>query len=91
MSDSHLVRSVTQKGQVTIPVEIRELLDIQTGDRVVFYVEEGRVILSAVRETLRSAYGSVEPLQRPEDFDRLREEAIDDKVTRTLDDMRDRP
>lgn len=36
--------TVTSKGQITIPVEIRTKLDLQTGDRVDFVIDEsGRV------------------------------------------------
>lgn len=32
--------SVTSKGQVTIPKEVRELLDIKTGDNIIFNVDD---------------------------------------------------
>ncbi len=36
---------VTQKGQVTIPKDIRFLLGIKTGDEVVFELDNGRAVL----------------------------------------------
>lgn len=36
---------VTQKGQVTIPKDVRKVLDVGQGDEVVFEVEENRVIV----------------------------------------------
>lgn len=36
---------VTQKGQVTIPKEIRNKLNVKHGDEVVFDVEDEKVIL----------------------------------------------
>lgn len=36
---------VTQKGQVTIPREIRANMDINTGDEILFEVEKGKVFL----------------------------------------------
>lgn len=36
---------VTQKGQVTIPRQIRSILSIKTGDEIIFEVDEGKVIL----------------------------------------------
>jgi antitoxin PrlF len=75
---------VTQKGQVTIPAEIRRALGIKTSDRVVFILEEGRVFMEPTAETLDSVYGAVEPLQRPEDFQRRRDDAIEDHVERTM-------
>ena len=87
MKEKELVRVVTQKGQVTIPVEIRRELGIEPSDRVTFYLEEGRVYLSAEAETLESAYGAVKPLQQPEDFQRLRDQAIEDHVDQTLQEI----
>ncbi len=39
------VSRVSEKGQVTIPKEIRSRLGIRAGDRVLFLVEDGRVVL----------------------------------------------
>lgn len=36
---------VTQKGQVTIPRDIRLLLGIKTGDEVVFELDKGKAVL----------------------------------------------
>lgn len=36
---------LTQKGQVTIPVEVRRLLGLRDGDEIVFEVEGGRAAL----------------------------------------------
>ena len=87
MKERELVRVVTQKGQVTIPVEIRRELGIEPSDRVTFYVEDARVYLTAEAETLESAYGAVKPLQQPEDFRALRDQAIEDHVDQTLKEM----
>jgi len=36
---------VTQKGQVTIPLEIRKKLRIEAGDEVVFKEDAGKIVL----------------------------------------------
>ena len=36
---------VTQKGQVTIPSQIRSMLSIKTGDEVVFEMDKNKVVL----------------------------------------------
>jgi antitoxin PrlF len=41
--------TISSKGQVTVPQEIRKRLGLQTGDRVEFLVEEGRTVLRPVR------------------------------------------
>jgi AbrB family looped-hinge helix DNA binding protein len=50
--------AVTSKGQVTIPKNIRDLLDIHTNDRVEFVQEGNRVLLVPVK-TLKDLRGVV--------------------------------
>ena len=50
--------SITQKGRVTIPAEIRHKLGLGEGDKVQFTLCEQGVYLSAVKQTgLLSLYG----------------------------------
>ena len=42
------VGTVTSKGQVTIPKEIRETLGVIEGDRLIFLVEGDKVVLKKV-------------------------------------------
>ena len=41
--------SISSKGQVTIPVEIRKRLGVSAGDKVDFVVEQGAVVLRPFR------------------------------------------
>ncbi len=42
------VGTVTSKGQVTIPKEIRETLGVNEGDKLIFLVEGDKVVLRKV-------------------------------------------
>lgn len=42
------IGSVTSKGQITIPKEIRDALGIREGDRVIFILEGGRTVIRKV-------------------------------------------
>ena len=44
------IGSITTKGQITIPKEVRERLDLKEGDRVVFVIDSGQT-------TIRKASG----------------------------------
>lgn len=46
---------VTSKGQVTIPKAVREALALETGDRVVFRVEQNRAIMARTPDLLELA------------------------------------
>jgi len=53
-----MVSTVTSKGQVTIPKEIRMFLKIKPSDKIDFSIENGRVILKPIK-TLQNFRGSV--------------------------------
>lgn len=36
---------VTSRGQITLPLAIRRTLDVKEGDKVVFYEENGRIVV----------------------------------------------
>ncbi len=67
--------TVTRKGQITLPAEIRHALGIQEGDKVAVALVEGdeaQVVLKPVKSVAEMTYGSVTPRKQPEDFKELR-------------------
>ncbi len=66
--------TVTEKGQVTIPQEIRRLIGLQPHDKVSFEVEGDTVKLMRASSKLLKWFGSVTPRHKPGDFQALREE-----------------
>lgn len=85
-----IVTTVTQRGQVTIPAEVRHRLGLKPRDKVAFVIDNGQVRLKPVRFTLETAYGSVDPLNRPEDFDALIRHAKEERAQRALDELQSR-
>jgi AbrB family looped-hinge helix DNA binding protein len=59
--------TMTTKGQVTIPKEVREHLGVETGDRLSFVVQEdGTVIVQPITRHVRELGGLLQrPGQRP--------------------------
>ena len=41
--------TISSKGQITVPLEIRERLGLKPGDRVEFVIDDGRTILRPER------------------------------------------
>jgi AbrB family looped-hinge helix DNA binding protein len=41
--------TISSKGQVTVPIEVRHRLGLKAGDRVEFVFEEGRTVLRPIR------------------------------------------
>lgn len=59
-----IVTTITQRGQVTVPAEVRRLLGLKPRGKVAFAIDEGQVKLVPARFTLESAYRSIRPLGR---------------------------
>ncbi|TET37539.1 MAG: AbrB/MazE/SpoVT family DNA-binding domain-containing protein [Anaerolineales bacterium] len=76
---------ITTKGQTTIPKKIRERLNLQAGDRVLFLEKDGEIVLQPITQTLRDRRGSVEPRKQPEDFNDVRDDVKKRVVERTSD------
>ena len=54
-------RTITQKGQVTIPQAVREQLGVKYGEKVEFATNDnGEVVLKAVKTNLEDIYGALE-------------------------------
>ena len=65
--------TMTSKGQVTIPKEIREKLRIKPKDRITFSVEDDHAILHAIHGDIRDLKGIFKhAVKGPIDFKALR-------------------
>ena len=60
-----LVMTITTKGQVTIPVQVRKFLGVKPQDRIIFRIKDGKVELQPVAMTLDQVCGAVPPLKQP--------------------------
>ena len=73
--------TVTQKGQVTIPVYMREALGIKTGTRVYFEADKnGFLKIRPSKFSLESVYGSIKPLKENLSLKEVRKIALEDKL-----------
>lgn len=81
------VATISSKGQVTIPADVRHFLGVEPADKIAFVVEEdeGRVALRPARYTLESVLGSI-PAMRNEsaDLEREIEEATAENADRFM-------
>jgi len=72
--------SVTERGQVTIPAEVRRALRLGKRDKVIFSMEDGVVKVKKPAFTLETAFASIKPLRQPEDWEARIREAKDEKA-----------
>jgi AbrB family looped-hinge helix DNA binding protein len=80
--------SVTDRGQVTIPSEVRKALGLKARDKVTFCIDGNEVRIKTAAFSWRSAFGSVKPVARPEDLNELSRLAFDELAERSLKKMR---
>lgn len=77
-----IISTVTSKGQVTIPAEVRKHLGVKTRDKIMFIVEEAGVVRLSIPHypdiaSLRGAAGS---LKKPLSWQEVREIAREDHL-----------
>lgn len=65
---------ITSKGQITLPKEVRKILDVHEGSVVVFEKEDDRVVIKSAR-TLKEFRGFLKGRGRSADFDAMRKKA----------------
>lgn len=53
------VATITDKGQVTIPIAIRKIFNLQPSSRLIFSIDEERIIAQSIKTDLLSLYGSI--------------------------------
>ena len=56
------IGSITTKGQITIPKEIRASLDLKEGDRIIFTVEDGQ---ATIRKASKEKLSEILRKQKP--------------------------
>ncbi len=83
------VTVVTRKGQVTIPVEIRQALGIKTGDKVAFVVEDDKIRLtrkgSIVQQTAGALKSDAASLSAEEEREKAAQAIAEDVAARMTD------
>lgn len=80
-----VVATVSSKGQVVIPVEVRKQLGIEQGDKVLFILnEEGQVELKSVKyPTVASLRGAAGKLAYPLSWEEMRQTAREERWQET--------
>lgn len=75
-----MLGSVSLKGQVTLPVEVRRRLGLKPKDKVVFELVEDGVKIAPAHFTLESLMGSVAPPTRTEDLECINQEVKEERA-----------
>lgn len=84
-----ITAAVTQRGQVTIPAEVRQKLGVKMPDRVTFVIDGDEVRIEPTEDLVEKFFGSVKPLPGREhiDIDEVYREEMDaraDEIVRRM-------
>jgi AbrB family looped-hinge helix DNA binding protein len=83
------VSTITQRGQVTLPAEVRRWLGVKPSDQVEFTINDDQVTVKPVTYTLKDVYGAVKPLSQPMDFDTAIRDAKEERAERAMRRLRE--
>ena len=70
------VSILTKKGQTTIPKEIRAFLKLEAEDKILYQVENDKVIMRPLKGSILDLRGSIKTEEKPVDFERIRKVTI---------------
>jgi AbrB family looped-hinge helix DNA binding protein len=73
------VSSVSPKGQITLPLEVRNRFGIK--DTVVISVDIDEIKISPTRATFLDSYQAIPPLKKPLNFAEIRRIALEEHAT----------
>ena len=67
-----ILATLTSKGQVTLPAEVRKSLGLKTGDKIAFRVEDNEVRLRRTGSVVETTSGILKSHKRPLTAEELR-------------------
>ena len=80
--------TLTSKGQITLPAELRRKLGLRAGDRVDFEEREGGIMLKPKKRPLLSLLGILHQPDRPPSSIEEMDEAVQQAVAEDWDRIR---
>ncbi|MDD2707143.1 MAG: type II toxin-antitoxin system PrlF family antitoxin [Verrucomicrobiae bacterium] len=70
--------TLTSKGQTTIPLKVRKVLNLKPRQRIIYEVRNDGVLIRAQTETILNAFGAVHPpAQAPRDWAVLKKQTCE--------------
>ena len=81
--------TITEKGQTTIPREVREYLHLKSQDKIVYVPDGERIYLRLVRGSILDLRGILaKKTKKPTDFHKLRQQMKKEIVKENLRELR---
>lgn len=73
------IATLSSRGQITIPKEVRDSLNLKTSDKVAIITENGIAILKPIKGNILDIGASIkiDKEKKPIDFKKVRKEVVD--------------
>lgn len=81
--------SVSPKGQITLPIEMRRQLGVKPKDKVIMRLEGDHVAVRSASATLAHVFGSVEPPTSTDDLKAIEQAAREEQAEREVRRLRE--
>jgi len=72
------VATIGRRGQLTLPKDIRRVMEVEEGDKVAFIAEGSTVYLRPLKQTLLDLRGSIQ-VEGEQDFEAIRRQVIEER------------
>jgi len=83
----HYHTTLTERGQVTLPAEIRRKLGVKPKEKVTFEVDGESIRIISSKFTVESVRGSVPPLAERKPLEDIIDIAADEHARHVIDEM----
>lgn len=80
-----MLSSVSPKGQVTIPAEIRRALGVKPRDKIAFRLENGAVLIAPAPSPLEDSYMAVPALRPPRSWKEVEQRVAEEQARRVAE------
>lgn len=84
-----LTTTLTSKGQLTLPVEVRRALGLKQGDQLVVVLEGQTVTLRPARSRLAAGYQSIPALDPPRSWEEVEAIMAEERAAEASDEYRE--
>ena len=81
---TYYTSSVSPKGQITLPIELRKELEIEPKDIVVIALEGGHIQVEKAESSLLSGFGVVPVPDSPRSWKEIEHDVVDDIAERNV-------
>ena len=83
----HYHTTLTERGQVTLPAEIRRMLGVKPKEKVTFEVDGESIRIISSKFTVESVRGSVPPLAERKSLEDIVDIAAEEHARHVIDEM----